>query len=148
MRDMTQTSEQLDAVDERDLRALDVAWDLETLLDGSTVDELLDQADALAGELEKARGTLADIDASQLVDVMQRFGAFEALMGRAGSYAGLRFAEDSLDESRGALMAKMQERATTIASRLLFYELEWAALSDERVEELLADDRLAFCAHH
>ncbi len=31
---------------------------------------------------------------------------------------------------------------------LLFFELEWAALSDERAEELLAGEDLDFCRHH
>ena len=31
---------------------------------------------------------------------------------------------------------------------LLFFELEWAALSDERAEQLLAGEGLEFCAHH
>jgi oligoendopeptidase F len=31
---------------------------------------------------------------------------------------------------------------------VLFFELEWAALPDERVDELLADDRLEFVRHH
>ena len=136
-----------DAV-QADLHASDVAWELETLLEGGSVDTLLDRADELASEIEAARGEVAGLDAGGLLTVMERFGAFEVAMNRAGSYASLRFAEDSFDESRGALMAKMQERATTIVTRLLFFELEWAELDDERVEELLADERLAFCAHH
>jgi oligoendopeptidase F len=32
--------------------------------------------------------------------------------------------------------------------RLIFFDLEWAALEDDHVDRLLADERLAFCAHH
>ena len=42
----------------------------------------------------------------------------------------------------------MQEQETAIQTTLLFFELEWAALSDERAEELLAGEGLEFCAHH
>jgi oligoendopeptidase F len=35
-----------------------------------------------------------------------------------------------------------------MAAQLVFFDLEWAALPDERAEELLADPRLDFCAHH
>ena len=38
-------------------------------------------------------------------------------------------------------MQRTEERATAIATQLLFFELEWAALDDERVEALLADAR-------
>ena len=42
----------------------------------------------------------------------------------------------------------MQERGTAIETKLLFFELEWAALDDERAEELLAADGLDFARHH
>jgi oligoendopeptidase F len=45
-------------------------------------------------------------------------------------------------------MARVQERGTAISTKLIFFELEWAAVDDERAEALLADGRLAFCAHH
>ena len=79
---------------------------------------------------------------------MRRFAELQETLGRAGSYASLRFAADSDDPATGALMQRVQERATAQSTRLLFFELEWAALPDEQVEELLADADLAFCAHH
>ncbi len=39
-------------------------------------------------------------------------------------------------------MQRVEERATQIGTKLLFFELEWAELPDERVEALLADERL------
>jgi oligoendopeptidase F len=42
----------------------------------------------------------------------------------------------------------VQERATEIETKLLFFELEWAGLSDERAEQLVDDEQLAFCAHY
>ncbi len=42
----------------------------------------------------------------------------------------------------------MQEKATPIETKLLFFELEWAAVDDERADELLATDGLDFCRHH
>jgi oligoendopeptidase F len=42
----------------------------------------------------------------------------------------------------------VQERGTAIETRLLFFELEWAALDDERAEELLAADGLDTARHH
>ena len=42
--------------------------------------------------------------------------------------------------SAARCMQQVQERATAIETKLLFFELEWAALDDERAEELLAAD--------
>ena len=57
--------------------------------------------------------------------------AIGELAGRAGSYAGLRFAVDTTDPANGALMARAEERGTAINNEILFVELEWAALPDE-----------------
>jgi len=131
-----------------DLTAADVAWNLATLLDGATADELMDQADIIGAEIEAHRGTIATLDAARMAALLTTAARYEELLGRAGSFAGLEFAVDSLDPARGAAMAKFQERATVMATKLLFVELEWAEATDDHVDELLADARLAFCSHH
>lgn len=134
--------------DPDDLAATGVHWELEPLLGGAGVDELLDRAEAIAAEIEADRGRVAGLDAEGLAALMRRMAELQDAMARAGSFAGLRLAENTLDEARGALLARVTERSTVIGSRLVFVELEWAAVPDERAESLLADDRLAFCAHH
>jgi oligoendopeptidase F len=134
-----------------DTTADDVAWDLTTLLPEpgeAGVKALLDQADALAAELAEARGRVADFDADALATFMTKLAQLYDLVGRADNYAGLDFSTDTTDPARGALMQRVEERATAIATTLLFFELEWAEVPDERAEELLADDRLAFARHH
>ena len=131
----------------------EVTWDLSHLLDGrddaeAAVLELLDEAERQADELAGVRGTLAAIDAAALAEVMHAMEAMQEQIGRAAAYASLRFATDTTDASRGALMQKVQERYTGINTKMIFFDLEWAALPDERADALLADERLAFCRHH
>jgi oligoendopeptidase F len=131
-----------------DLTAADVRWVLDPLLGGSPVEVLLDEADALTEELAGARGTLASLDAGGLASLMHRSAELEELLGRAGNYVMLRFSEDTADPERGAQLMVVQERSTAMATELVFFELEWAELDDDRVDELLADPALDFCAHH
>jgi oligoendopeptidase F len=134
-----------------DLTAQDVVWDLDPLLPQpgeAGVAALLDRADEIADELAQARGRVAAFDADELAAFMHRFAELHDVVGRAGSYAGLFFSADTTDPARGALLQKVEERSTAITTKLLFFELEWAALDDARSEELLADDRLAFARHH
>ncbi|HYL53408.1 MAG TPA: M3 family oligoendopeptidase, partial [Acidimicrobiia bacterium] len=134
-----------------DLTADDVVWDLAPLLPAPGDDglsALLDQADTLTEQLAASRGRVAEFDAADLADFMRGLAEVQDLIGRAGSYVGLDFATDTTDPARGARMQRVEERATQISTKLLFFELEWAALSDERVELLLADERLAFARHH
>ena len=119
-----------------DLTAADVAWDLEPLLDGrgeTAVEEMLDDADRRATALEAQRGKVGELDPAALAAVMREVEQINELVGRVGSYAGLRFAVDSTDAERGKLLARVEERSTDIGNKLLFLELEWAALPDEHV---------------
>ena len=135
-----------------DPELLETAWDLEPLVEGeggAGVDRLLEEArqraDAVA---ERYAGKVAHLDATELETAMRELETINELVGRAASYASLRFATDTADPERGALLQAMQERATEIETKLLFFELEWAALDDARADELLAADGLDFCRHY
>src|SRR3989440_2300325 len=134
-----------------DLTAADVAWDLEPLVDGkgeAGVDELLDEAERVAASVAERRGTVSQLDAAGLASIMRELASIAELVGRAGSYASLRFAADTTDPERGALLQHVEERATAVNTKILFFELEWAALPDDRAAELVADERLSFCRHY
>jgi oligoendopeptidase F len=136
---------------ESDRTAADVAWDLEPLVDGrgpEGVDALFDDAEARAHALASYRGRIGELEVDELAELMRELAAINDLGGRAGSYAGLKFAVDTADPAAGALMARAEERGTAINNELIFVELEWAAVPDDRAEALLADDRLAFCRHY
>ena len=129
----------------------DVAWNLEPLVEGkgaAGVDELIDRAEAMVPAMLDRKGQVAAMDAAALVDFMQTMSDLQELIGRAASYAGLRFAVDTSDPSNGALMQRVQERATAITTQLIWFELEWAAMDDAAADALLADDRVEPYRYH
>jgi oligoendopeptidase F len=128
------------------------AWDLDPLVDGrgdagarAQLTDALERAQAFAA---RHAGKVTEIDAATLEQAMRELAAIQELAGRAATYAGLRFSVDTSDPAYGALLQEVQERATQIETKLLFFELEWASLCDDHAEALLTDERLAFCAHH
>ncbi len=138
----TETDEELQAA----------AWDLEPLVAGEGKEgverrmaEALERAKAFAAA---RAGKLSDLDGEGLVAAMAELAEIQELVGRAGYYAALRFSTDTAAPANGALMQWVQEQETAIQTHLLFFELEWAALPDERAEELLAADGLDFARHH
>jgi oligoendopeptidase F len=130
----------------------DVAWDLDPLVDGegeAGADRMLAEADERAAAFaERYAGRVPEIDGAALVAAMDELQAISELVARAGNYAHLRFSVDTFDPSNGALVARVNERATAVETKLLFFELEWAALDDDRAEELLAADGLDTSRHH
>jgi oligoendopeptidase F len=128
------------------------AWDLAPLVEGegregvqSRMQAALARARAFA---EQHAGRLDELDSEGLREAMAELGEIYDLVGRAGYFAMLSFSTDTADPANGALLQSVQEQETAIQTTLLFFELEWAALSDERAEELLAGKGLEFCAHH
>jgi oligoendopeptidase F len=144
---MTSTAENL-----ADPELLQTSWDLDELVDGDErngVQRQLDEAVAHAGAFASAyTGKLAELDAAGLAAAMVELAEINELIGKAGSFASLRFSTDTADPARGALLQLVQERATEIETKLLFFELEWAALPDERAQALLRSGDLSFCAHY
>jgi oligoendopeptidase F len=129
--------------------AEDVTWDLEPLVaDQGGVDGALTAAEQRAAELTAHHGGVADLDAPGLRALLDGMAEVQELVGRALHYVMLSQATDVRDPARGAALAAAQERATAIGNQLIFVELEWAAVDDERAEELLAHDDLAPHAHH
>ncbi len=130
----------------------DVAWDLEPLVEGdgpAGTDRLLAEADERAAAFARCHaGRVKDIDGSGLAAAMAELQAIFELVARAGSYASLRFSVDTADPANGALMARVQEQGTAVETKLLFFELEWAAIDDARADELLTADGLETTRHH
>jgi oligoendopeptidase F len=132
-----------------------VAWDLAPLLDGGSddpgkaVDDMLAAARERADALAAAHaGRIAELDGPGLVAFVNELAEIQELAGRAGSFAVLNFSSNTADPARGALLQRMQEKATAIETALLFFELEWAAIDDARADELLTTEGLELARHH
>ena len=133
----------------------EVTWNLDDLLDGDTTDPeaavtaLLDEAEKASGKFaDEYEGKVADLDGPGLIVAMTKLADISDRAGRALNYAHLRFAADTADPANGALLQMGSERATQIQTQLLFFDLEWAALDDDKAEELLSTPGLEFCEHH
>ncbi len=145
----------MSAAEIADQEVEEVGWDLDPLLDGdasdpvAAVDAMLAEAQRRADAFsERYAGHVGELDGPGLAEAMRELGDLQEIVGRAGSFSGLHFSTDTADPERGALFQRVQEKATPIETKLLFFDLEWAAVDDERADELLATEGLDFCRHH
>ncbi|MEA2128912.1 MAG: oligoendopeptidase, partial [Solirubrobacteraceae bacterium] len=129
----------------------DVSWDLSPLVHGEDdagADRLLDEAAKRAQAFaDSYAGRIGDLDPARFAAAVGELQEISELASRAGNYAMLRFSIDTADPVLGALLQRVQEKSTQIDTTLLFFELEWAALEDERADELLAADGLDTARH-
>ncbi len=129
----------------------DVAWDLAPLVRGdeeSGPDLLLEEATTRAEAFADAyAGRVAQLDPPTFAAAVAELQELSELAGRAGNYAMLRFSVDTADPAIGALLQRVQEKGTAIETKLLFFELEWAAIDDVRADELIAAEGLDTARH-
>ena len=135
-----------DAVN-RPTGAEDVIWDLSVFYDGlddaaieADIKELIRQADDFQG---RYRGAVADMRAAEFVDAYEAMEAIYDRRGRLESYAFLNFSTDTANRDYQAFVAKMQDLGAALSQKMVFFDLEWNALDDDRAQALLDDPDLA-----
>ena len=132
--------------------AEDVAWDLGDLYDGPDdprIESDIAQAEADAAAFrERYHGKVAELDARALAEAVAEHERIESSVVRPLTYAHLLFATNMADPTRGALVARLGEKAAALETQLLFFPLEWAAVPDDAADAVLADEALDHWRHH
>jgi oligoendopeptidase F len=131
--------------------AAGVRWELGDLYAGpddprieADLDAALAAANAFAA---RWRGKLGQAGAAELATALDELERLQEPVARAGSFAGLLFAADTSAPRHGALLQRVQERGSEIRNALVFFELDWVCLEEERASALLADPALARRRH-
>jgi oligoendopeptidase F len=124
-----------------------VDWNLDDLYEGPDdprIEAELEEAGAAAAAFrERHHGRLAELSAAELDAAVAELERIKSISTRVETYARLRLAADSSEQARGALVQHVRERNTQIETDLLFFDLEWGELDDERADRLLEDPALA-----
>ena len=131
--------------------AENVAWDLSDLF-ASAEDPKLEQevAEAERGAAvfrERYHGAVAGLDAAGLAEAVAERERIESAMDRVLTYAHLNFATNMGEPARGALVARLQEKAASLETQLLFFALEWAVVEDGTAASLLEAPELDHWRH-
>ena len=107
--------------------AEEVAWDLSDLFEGigdPRIDEVVGQAEVDAAAFrERYHGKVAGLDPASLAEAVAEHERIEAAVVRPLTYAHLVFATNMADSARGALVARLGEKAAGLETQLLFFAL-------------------------
>lgn len=141
------------AANEQSKRGIDLGalpeWDLGDLYPGpdgpewkSDIARAADMARRLKDEYQGKLAKLAG-DPPSLARAIVAYEDLSDLMGRLGSFAGLRYTSDQTDTARAKFYGDTQETLTNISADLIFFELELNAISDADLDAALAHPALA-----
>ncbi len=118
--------------------AEEVRWDLSVFYsrpdDPAIEADMADIDRQIEAFVSRYRGKVAALDAEGMMDAMQETEALMDSIEKMQYYAHLLYSTDTNNPTYGALVQKMTEYGATIQQRLIFFELEWAALDDEAAD--------------
>lgn len=111
-------------------------WNLKDLFKNSDeLDESVTLLDKKADEFsQKYRRNLQNIATKDFIKVLKEYEDILEGMGRVLTYVFLRF---SINSSRGAFLAKYQDKCNQIDEKLIFFELEFNTLSKEKQNDFI-----------
>ena len=100
------------------------------------------EADAKSFQ-ERYQGKLERLDGATLGAAVAEYEAIDETLSRLSSYAYLVYAGDMSNAANGRFLQAIQEKVTSISSRLLFFTLELNRLEDSELRDRLGDPALA-----
>jgi len=127
-----------------------IHWSLQDLHENSaSLETSLKDADRRSQQFaDTYRGRIDELDAEELAEALAELEDIQDDLGRAYAYAYLAWSTNTNDEKHGAQLQKVKEAYNRARQKLLFIEVEWANVDDERARMLLESDALEPYRHY
>lgn len=132
--------------------AEEVQWNLSDLYKGVNDEQLKadkkrvrEKAHAFA---DKYKGRIADLDAEKLAEAFNVYEDILDLMGKIGSFSHLLWSTDTNNPAFGKLMQEANELSSAIHQELVFFDVEWLKINEDRANELIESEELSSYKHY
>ncbi len=129
-----------------------VRWDLSDLYDAPDDKKLKEDKERLLAMAERFsktyKGNVASLDAAGLRDALRKYEAVHDLAQRVGSYAYLNWSTNTENAGLGKLVQESNELGSEISQLLVFFDLEWLAIDEDKARKLIDSPELAFYRHY
>jgi oligoendopeptidase F len=132
--------------------AEDIHWDLSDLYE-SIDDPALErdkqkvqqQAEDFASEY---KGKVAELNEEGMKQALQDYEQLLEIIGKIGSYAHLIWSTNTNDPKYGKLKQEASELSSEIHQKLVFFDVEWLGMDDEKAERLIQSETLSHYKHY
>jgi oligoendopeptidase F len=132
--------------------AENVAWDLSDLYKSpedpklkEDKKDLLEEADKFA---EKYHGRISALSASEFSVALRAYESLIQRAGKIGSYSHLIWSTNTEDAKLGKLLQEANELGSELSQKLVFFDVEWMKVDDDRAEELINSKELFPWKHY
>jgi len=132
--------------------AENIQWDLSDLyasIDDPVLQRDIERVNKLTGQFASSyKGTIREFDKGRLKQALQEYEEILELLGKIGSYARLLWSTDTSNAGYGKLVQQASELSSDIHQQLVFFDVEWLALDDEKAHRLIESEELDHYKHH
>ncbi len=134
-------------------KAEGVRWNLGDLYKGisdARVEKDFKKISARADKFEKKyRGKIKSpsLTAGELAEAVGELERLSEGIGKILSFAYLLFAADTRDPKTGAFRSSMQQKATELQKKLIFFYVEWVSVPKKRAKKLMNHPELSGYRH-
>jgi len=132
--------------------AENIEWDLTDLYPSISSEEL--QSDKkkvlkLAEEFKTDyRGKIEHLNAELFAEALQKYEGIIEILGKIGSFAHLIWSTNTESTEYGKLLQEANELGSEVSQKLVFFDVEWLKLSDEKADELIRHENLNPWKHY
>ncbi|MCD4755284.1 MAG: M3 family oligoendopeptidase [Deltaproteobacteria bacterium] len=136
----------------KELGTEEVLWDLGDLyqgIDDSRIHDDMEKCKKAALEIaDKYSGKIAELTAAELFAVVSEYEGLTIIVGRLSAFAQLHFSTHVNDPKAGAFLQRVNEFFSMVNKDVVFFDIEWANVPDDKADDLLADPILEHYRHY
>lgn len=129
-----------------------VHWDLSDLYQSPDDPELVrDQKNVLdSAELfaKKYRGRVHNLSRDEFLQSIREYEEIIQTLRKIGSYTHLLWSVNTEDPKLGKLMQKSNELGSEVSQKLVFYDVEWLKVEEEKAEKWINSNELSPYRHY
>jgi oligoendopeptidase F len=130
----------------------EVLWDLGDLYQGindSRIHDDMEKCKKSALEIaDKYSGRISELSAAEVFAAVSKYECLTVIVGRLSAFAQLHFSTNVNDPEAGAFLQRVNEFCSIVNKEVVFFDIEWANIPDDKADDLLADPILEHYSHY
>ncbi|MDZ7717310.1 MAG: M3 family oligoendopeptidase [Balneolaceae bacterium] len=132
--------------------AENIHWDLSDLYDSPSDTALTADTEKVIKKAEKFnatyRGKVRELGAEEFAEMLQEYEEIIQILGKIGSYSHLIWSTNTEDPKLGKLLQQANELSSEVSQKLVFSDVEWLKIDDEKANKLIQSDELKKWKHY
>ncbi len=132
--------------------AENIHWDLSDLYESPNDPKLKSDTEGVIKKAETFnstyRGRVAELDASEFAQMLREYEEIIQTLGKIGSFAHLIWSTNTEDPELGKLLQQANELSSEVSQKLVFSDVEWLKIEDEKANKLIQSDELSKWKHY